>query len=210
MSNESDWQQKPPTIENPEEAAKAQEILSREPGVPRGHADLSEVKPAHTEEIESPPHRLDDEVAWCFPACAYCMVGLDRSLFELYSWHKQAAVPVTSYRTDKPIAQLEGVDISRNPWFHTIQGIDMADANLFREYIESYEFRDHKSNLSWRLHFRPVRIADPFFDSDVKISVAVYLLLPECITTKRRVVITREPGLALQELRLGVRQLPKD
>ncbi len=209
MSDSPDWTAKPPALENPKEAAEAQEILAREHSVPRGHEDLSEIKSIHKEEVNPSPKNLDSDHAWYFPACAYCMIGMDRSLFELYSWYKHAAVPVLTHRAEKPIAELEGVDISKNPWFYTVQGIDQNDARAFKEYIESYEFNDRKNNLQWRLHIQPMRTTDPFMDSDVRVGVPMYLMLPECLTTRRRVMVTREPGLALNPLRLGVRQLPK-
>lgn len=204
MSDDLRWTEHPPTIDNPDEAKKAQEILDREPGVPRGQQTAEDLKPAHREELSPLSSQLDPERAWFFTALAYCMVGMDRSLFELYAQHLDQPVDVITYRPqDKPIALFDGADIRSNPWFYTIQGIPHELAMGFIDYIESFKFNDQTRSLEWVLGAHHTRLADPLV-TDQRVGASVYLLLPECLSSRRRVVVTQEPGLKLDELCLGI------
>jgi len=200
MSSES-WINEPPRLLNPSEAEEATKVLRRPVNEPAGHTDLKELRAAHIEEISPSPARLDHDKLWFFPGLAYCMMRMDRSLFELYSWATDKAVSVMSYRADKPIALFHGADISDNPWFYTVQGVDQGLGKLFSDYISTYRFRDSKRNAEWRLVPTATRIADPFANSE---GIDVTLLLPANLTSNRRVVIVQEPGLRLQQLILGV------
>jgi len=203
MSEDLSWTENPPAIENPDEARQAQEILSRESGVPRGHETAEDLRPAHVENLEPPPKQLSKEQAWFFPALAYCMLGMDRSLFELYAKHLDEEIPVTTYRSEKPISLFDGADITTNPWFYTVQGIPPETAVGFAEFIQTFQFNDPLRKLEWALHIHDTRIADPFLKE--RTGVSVTLLLPECLTSRRVAVVTRESGLRLDPLHLGLR-----
>jgi hypothetical protein len=197
----------PPVITNPDEAAKAEEILKREHGVPRGHTDLSDAPPAHQETISPSPQCLDDQRVWFFPAFAYCMVGIDRSVFELFSHEIGKPVDIVTYRAEKPVALFDGGDIRSNPWFYTVQGLEPDLATQFCDYIETFLFNDAPRDLSWCLKLREIRIADPFVRGKRE-GVEVIVFLPECLTSQKRVGILREPGLLLAPLILGVEPAP--
>lgn len=193
-----------PGFEDYEEALAAHEVLSRPSGVPRGHEQLGMLRKSHTEEIAPSPKYLDRDRTWFVPALAYCMMRMDRSLFELYSWAIDKDIDVISHRTDRPITEFRGVDVSKNAWFHTIQGIDSSLAGAFIEYIKTYKFNDKINSVEWCLHAVPLRIADPFSDGDIKSGIDAIVFLPECMTTKRKVCITREAGLQLMTPELGI------
>lgn len=180
MSEDLSWTQRPPSLDDPEEAVAARKILEREPGVARGHAGLGMLRQVDKEEYAADPNRLDSDKAWFVPCLAYCMVGLDRSLFELYSWAVDTTFSVITYKTGSPLFTFDGVDVRENPWFHTIQGIDRELRAPFVDYVESYEFRRKEIGLSWNLKAFTTRIADPFVRSDVREGASVTFLLPEC------------------------------
>ena len=202
------WTGKPPRITNPEEAAAAERILRERPGEPKGHEKLDELRPAHSEELSPAPSRLDPELRWFFPALAYSMMGMDRSLFELFSWAAQAAVRVSSHRADQPIADFAGADVSANPWFYTVQGIGREQADEFISYVETYRFDDPNRRLNWQLSFQELRVADPFV-ADSRVGTYLTFLLPECLTSGRRTSVVRPAGLLLDRPLLGIRTEPE-
>lgn len=207
MPEDLSWIDRPPKIDNLEEAERAQQILSRESGVPRGHESLQQLKLVHREEFSPAPAQLDDQQAWFINGLAYCMMGLDRSLFELFSHGLHAAVPVVTYRTDAPLALFDGVDVSQNQWFYTIQGISPDQARDFVDYIETFRFDDPRRTVSWHLAVHTIRIADPFYvEGGMRRGVYARLVLPGCITTKRRVVVRVPPGLTLNTPVLALEQ----
>jgi hypothetical protein len=198
--------ERPPAILNPVEAAKAEAILARPSNVPRGHEKLDDLKPIHREEVAPSPAQLTADRAWFFPGLAYCMMGMDRSLFELFSHGLGQAVAVTTHRTSDPVVLFDGVDVRTNPWFHTIQGIDPALLSPFCEYIETFRFTDPRKQVDWILSARTLRIADPFVSSTAKVGVNVVTLLPTCLSTRREVVVRQQAGLTLQPVVLGIRR----
>lgn len=193
-----------PGFEDYEEARSAHEVLARPSGVPRGHERLGMLRKSHVEEIAPSPKYLDRERTWFIPALAYCMMRMDRSLFELYSWAIDKDIDVVSYRTDSPLVTFSGVDISKNPWFHTVQGAETPIAGAFTEYIKTYKFNDTINNVEWCLHAAPLRIADPFHDGEMRSGIDAIVFLPECMTTKRKVCVIKGAGLHLGIPELGI------
>ncbi len=187
------------------EAREANQILSREHSVPRGHQDLSDLRPAKREELSPSPKRLDPEKRWFFPALAYCMVGLDRSLFALFESQLCAEVRVTTYKTPSPVSLLTNVDVSDQPWFHLVQGIDRGMGQAFVDFIETFRFRG--KDEEWSLGSRLTRIADPFAEGDERVGHEVVFLLPVNLTQGRQVAMVRPPGLHLATPVLGVREV---
>lgn len=201
----------PPGFQDPEEATEAQKILQREHSVERGHEKLDELKPVHNEDYQPAPDQLDPELVWFFPALAYCMVGMDRSLFELFSWAAKRSIKVVTHQADKPVALFEGADISDNRWFYTLQGIERGIVDEFSGYIETYQFNDKQRELQWRLIAHKLRIRDPFAfaKTGVHQGADAVVLLPECLTTRRCVIPVQEPGLRLDQLKLGMALSPE-
>lgn len=193
-----------PAFEDREAADKAHEILRRPSNVPMGHTDLSEARPAHKEDITNPRGALSPNMVWILPGLAYCMVGIDKSLFELYSNHADKVVKVTTHRSETPLFHFDGVDTTRNAWFYTIQGVEDEIGASFCDFVQSFLFNDQPKGLQWRITMRNARIADPFAKGKRRIGINTVLFLPECITTKRRVTVIQEPGLTLDKLVLGV------
>jgi len=197
------WVEQPPSIDNPAEAKEAHEVLRREKNVPRGHVEGKDLRPSHTEEVSPPPKALNPDLVWFFPGLAYCMIGLDRSMFDMYASNINDEVNVTTYRANKPIVLFDGADISANSWFYTIQGIAPTIGQSFIDFIETFQFRDALKSLEWAISVKTVRVADPFVTGKVE-GVWLQLALPRCLTSNRHVTVTGEPGLQLNDLRLGV------
>ncbi len=200
--------QAPPSIENPEEAAKAHEILSRPHSVPRGQINTDELREAHREEIQPAPKRLADDTWWFLPGLAYCMIGADRSLFDLYSAHLGRAIDVVTHRTSAPVCLFRGADVSDNPWFHTVQGIDPKEGPGFIDFIETFEFVDNRKSLSWGVRVELTRIADPFSSSTAQRDGAwLRIVAPVCITNRRRVEVVKPAGFNLDAVELGIARI---
>lgn len=206
MPEDHSWMERPPAILNPVEAARADAILARPANVPRGHEKLDDLKPIHREEVAASPAQLTADLSWFFPGLAYCMMGMDRSLFELFSHGAGQGVEVVTHRTSDPVVLFDGVDVRTNPWFHTVQGIDPALMSSFCGYIETFRFTDPRKQVEWILSARTIRIADPFMSSTAKRGVDVIVLLPTCVSTHREVVVRQQAGLTLQPVILGIRR----
>lgn len=203
MSEDLSWTEKPPRILNPEEAEEAGRILSRKPGEPRGHEKLADLKQAHREELSPSPSGLDPDLSWFFPGLAYCLMGMDRSLFELFSHGMGKPVPVTTYRADSPLVDFQSVDVSGNPWFYTLQGIPQDQGPGFSDYIQTFQFNDRANYVSWELTVAEIRLADPFRSESTRTGVDCSVLLPAC-SNGRRVVLSQLPGLALNRPCLAI------
>ena len=204
MSTES-WAEAPPSLDNPVEASEAQKILDRPHGIPTGHTEVTALRKPHQEPVSPTPACLDEGWNWFFPGLAYCMVGLDRSMFDLFACSRDHELDVRTYTTDAPVALFDGADISDNKWFHTVQGLRGEDTQAFIDFIETFQFNDPRSGLEWSISAIPVRVADPFVKPG-RIGKYVSFMLPTCLTSSRRVVVTVPPGLRLQAPRLGVQQ----
>jgi hypothetical protein len=188
---------------DPAEAAAANEVLARPKNEAVGNISLKDLKPVFKEHQQPSPDRLDPDYCWFFPALAYCMMGMDKSLFELYFWALDKSLEVRSYKADKLLATFSGADVTNNPWFYIIQGIPKDTADDFKNYIETYEFR-RPVDSKWCLRGQYVRYPDPFYTGTPKVGVDLCVLLPVCLTTKRKVIILTAPGLALENLELGI------
>lgn len=170
------------------EAAHAHQLLQRPTGEAYGHTTTSEV-PALKEHYEADPNVLPDGHSWFFPALAYCLVGVDKSLFELCTWNTQVQMRVKTYQAAKPIAKFNGVDVTRNRWFYTIQGIPLDQHDVFAAFASSMIFR--KPGRSWGLALEVHRIADPYSGRGIDCT----FLLP--YTTVKKVEVTTPAGLLL-------------
>ena len=141
---------------DPVEAAAANEVLARPKNEAAGNTSLKDLKPVFKEHQQSSPDRLDPDYCWFFPALAYCMMGMDKSLFELYFWALDKSLEIRSYKADKLLATFAGADVTNNPWFYTIQGIPKDVSEDFKNYIETYEFR-RQVDSKWCLRGQYVR-----------------------------------------------------
>lgn len=148
---------------------------------------------------------LDESKVWFFPALVYTLIGLDRSMFELYAWESGNEFTYNTVRTPAPVATFDGVDISKSAWFHTVQGLDQSLSLDFIDYMSSFLFRDPSGAKEWAINFTEVRMRDPVWKGDPR-PVDIVFALPECRTNGKKVVVTTEPGPELGPVSLGVYQ----
>jgi hypothetical protein len=200
----------PARFEDPDKAVKALELLRRPAGTASGHTTVNEVKPAAKESYAPSPSYLDPDYFWVFPALAYCMVGIDKSLFSLYTWNTGVELDVTTYLTETPICVFENIDISKNRWFYTVQGIPMEYSKDFTYFVESFVFKHDLRNEHWSLSVQQERCADPFASSLLeRTGTYINILLPTCTTKNLQVSISKSSGLQLTEPVLSIMPMKK-
>lgn len=189
-----------PVIYNPEEAEKAMKILERPPGVPYGHKDVSEVR--KRESLSPSPTRLPQDKAWFLPGLLYVIVGLDKSIFELYHFESGVDLQPVTYRADNTLFTFDGVDPGsiKNPWFGTIQGIDMEYASDFVTFVSTALFKTKTD--AWSINSVQSRLRDPFAAEAT--GVDCWFLMPVGHRTGRTFRFKTEAGLLLQTPTLEV------
>lgn len=197
------WMQNKPEVD-PEEVMRVNAILQRPTGVPTGHDTTEDVKPVTKEEYTPAPSQLDSQLAWLFPGLVYCMVGVDKSLFDLFTKATDKPVEVQTHLFDRQLMEIEGMRKLSSNWMHTLQGIDPALHREFCEFVASHRFRDPHRNLEWVVSAQDLRIADPCLSELQRQGATVTFFLPECVTSSRKVVVRQPPGLLLDSLILGV------
>lgn len=191
-------------VVDPDEALKSAEALLR-------HTEDPEDTPVHHGEITAerrheeptPATSLDPDWAWFFLGLAYSLIGVDRSLFEVYQAAGDFTIPVRTHRSDEPLIAIKGVDFRNNPWAYIIQGIPHDHAVRFRQFAESYRFQSPAG--VWCVRHVDTRIADPFKTPRVGADIAV--AAPLNLQTGRGIGIVTPAGLALQTPVFGVGQL---
>jgi len=192
---------RPPELVNPAEAAAASKILARPSNTPSGHTKVDDLRCASDEEFLPTPTGLDPDYTWVFPGLLYVMVGLDRSIFELYGVDLNKTIEVKTYRAESPVANFNGANVTANQWFYVLQGIPVELGQDFLRYMHSYVFRDMQKSREWTVESRATRIRDPFASDTV--GHFVHFLLPRC-STGRYVTVAQAPGLHLGELWLSM------
>jgi hypothetical protein len=188
------------------EAAAAAAALRPPRNEPLGSTTLDELAGPHAEEVSPPPRALSPDLAWFLPGMLYCVVGLDRSVFHMFSWAAKRDVRVVTHVASSPLVDIPHAGSIEHPWFATLQGVDPAVAGPLVDYVESYRFNDQRRRLSWSVVATTLRIADPF--SEEKRGVDVIALLPRCHTRAggRRIAPASEYNLQLERPRLVVIQ----
>lgn len=167
-------------------------------------------QPVHRTQIDAekrheeatPAYELSSEYQWYYLGFAYCLIKVDRSLFEVFQAAGDLSIPVKTHRSDKPLVQVAGADFAKNPWAYIIQGIPVSIAPTFTDFVASYQFRKIDTGDSWCCHFQPVRIADPFFQG-FRRGVDVMVALPANLTKKRRFCLLSEQTLLLETPTFG-------
>lgn len=204
----NDWMQHPPGYVNPEEARKAVEILKRPKGVPRDPQDVKDIPSTKAETIDTTPSRLDPEWAWFFPGLLYMVVGLDKSIFHLYSQWRKQEVAVKTYQSQELVAQFGDPRVDANPWLSLIQGVPVSEAQDLRGFIESFVFRrDKPQPAEYMVSCRKTRVADPFVASSPRKGVDITFLLPTSVLSGKQVIIAKEAGLTLETPVLSITQI---
>lgn len=201
------WMQNKAAVEDPEEVLRAHAILKRPANVPTGHDTTDDLKPVVKEEYLPVPSELDSQLSWFFPGLVYYMIGVDKSLFDLFVKATDRDVGVRSHLFDRQLLEIEGVRKLDNNWIHTLQGIDPGLYHSFTEFVISHQFRDPIRNLEWVVEAKELRIADPCTSTMERKGVSVTFFLPECVTSGRKVVVRQPPGLLLDALILGVERV---
>ncbi len=162
-----------PVVENPKEAIKATQDLKRAPNVPRGQTSLLDLTSPQLN-IKS-PNRLSPEVGWFCPGLAYCMMGMDKDLFELYAWAIDKSVRVDTIITPNPVIEIEMLDTSKQRWFHILQALEQPLDKQFSDYISTYKFRNSEKNIVWSLRIVEREYVDPFSISFNKVKIRILL-----------------------------------
>jgi hypothetical protein len=206
-----DWMGKPPAFVDPEEARKAAEILKRPAGVPRDPQELKDVPTMKAESLDSPPPRLDPEWTWFFPGLLYMIVGLEKSVFQLYSQWKGQDTPVKTYQAGEHIAKFNHPQVDVNPWLSIVQGIPVADGKPFREFVESFLFRRAQPVVAeYVVQAKKVRVADPFASGTSRVGTDMYFLLPKSMLASKEVVVIRGAGLTLDTPILNIKPMREE
>lgn len=187
MAEDFSWMNNPPSIENTEDALKAMKILKRPTGVPYGHTNVSRV---NSEEYSPAPKQLDPEKSWIFPGLLYCMIGLDRSIFDLFSIEYNVTINISTHLSTKPVYLYNDRCIQSNKWFYTVQGIDSKYESYFRAFCETFKFRNALANITtiWGVTTLNHRIVDPFASTSLeKKGANITVILPINFTEHWRV-----------------------
>jgi len=199
MDSDLSWMQKPPELLG-EEALEASRAFARKANVPTYVEGVDQARPAARESVIPAPVRLSRDKLWVFPALLYTMVGLDKSLFELYTLQFGVEIPVVSYRADRPVVGLLGAEAKADSWFGVLQGVDPVAGRAALTFLETFTFRNPRNGLEWSVTANSQRMADPFAAGS---GIDVELLLPRCLTRNRRVVVVQDAGLDLRPVVLG-------
>lgn len=187
-----------------EEVNAAHRILRTPRNEPLGHATLEELCNAEREKVSPAPRRLDPDLRWFLPGPLYCVMGLDRSIFHLFAWARKRDVPVVTHLAAKPVVEIFRAE-SIHPWLATVQGVHPDIAGPLVDYVESYRFEDRARGLTWCASAVELRVADPFAQERVGVSLIAFL--PECLTSGRRLVPESLTNLTLERPRLVVRKV---
>ena len=205
------WAKQPATVEKSETFDAALSV----PAIPRGHTLLNEVQSLDKEEYGPAPDRLHDGVTWFYPALIYCVVGVNKSLFELYKLGARTKFRVGTYLSESPIIRFAGMDMAQDTatynWLRTVQCIPEDDAIPFISYIESFEFRGPPGGVNWKAKFQKIRIADPFCrrTNGDRIGAEVWVALPYDLMHNKVIGIVKDAGLRLDPPILGVMDVPR-
>lgn len=195
----SSWMNKPPEFIDPEKSIAAHKVLKREKGVPRDFQNVADVASNKVEKVMPSPARLDPEWGWCFPGLLYLIVGLDKSLFHLYSQWSNVDVPVRTHQSPSHVAVFNNQVVDSNPWMSILQGVPISELQNIRDFIESFSFRRKEPmEIEYGVETKKVRIADPFATTSPKVGVDVVFFLPVAISHQRKVIVQKEAGLTLQ------------
>lgn len=113
-------------------------------------------------------------MTWYLPGLLYALVGLDRSVFEMYRAASGKSLRVRCHATQEPLMGLLGSSLkSSNPWFYTIQGIPHGDAPGFEAYLASFVFR--APGGTWTASWGAGEVVDPFWSGNRWVPVRVAL-----------------------------------
>lgn len=175
----------------------------RVPGdTPLGGDTLSELASPTRESIMPDPPYLDPELCWVMPGLLYCVMGLDKSVFHLFSWAMKRDVQVCTHLAPTALIDLVSSSSKGHPWLGTVQGVSPELSGRLVDYIESFRFNDPRGN-AWCACAHQMRIRDPFSAQDTGVSVVLFL--PECLTTGRWLALESEYNLGLERPRVVVR-----
>ena len=207
MGNSESWMNNPPAFENPEEALEATRVLKRPGGVPRDPQEVSEVPSTASEQLLPSPNNLDRDWLWVAPGLLYTIVGLDKSIFQLFSHALNTGIPVRTYQSQEHVFKFGNPIVDANPWFSIVQGIPLDKEAEFVGFVESFLFRRQtaKGVLEFTVACRRSRIADPFRQSIPKEGVDVILLLPQ-VVGGNEVIIRNPAGLLLETPVLSIQK----
>jgi hypothetical protein len=193
----------PETIPHTIEAGaleRAKQVTSAPAGEPVHHTTIDAEK--RFESI-TPATGLDPDLQWYCLGLAYCLIKIDRSLFEVFQAAGNLSMPIQTHQADHPIMQIPGVNLVGNPWSGIVQGIPPRHGAAFREFVSSYQFNRIDTGDQWCCTFQDIRSGDPMVSGERR-GVNIWYALPHNLTTKRRIALLREPGLMLADPILGV------
>lgn len=154
-------------------------------------------------EEATPTTALDPTFDWFVLGFAYCLVRIDRSLFEVFQAAGNLTLPLKTHRSQGQLASVIGADLSGNSWMYIVQGVPKAYTQRFMDFVASYRFVRRDTAEDWCCTFQAVRIHDPF-SGDRSVS-EVWYALPHNLTRGRRLTLMNEATrLLLQTPEFGM------
>lgn len=190
----------PHSIE-PGALARARQITSDPADTPVHHTTIDA-----DQRFESvvPATGLDPAYQWFCLGLAYCLIKIDRSLFEVFQAAGNLSIPIKTHRADRSIIDIPASNYEVNPWSAMIQGIPREHGRNFIDFIASYKFDRKDTGHQWCCNFQELRCADPLASEASRAAVNIWFALPRNMTTGRQITILRPPGLLLDRPVFGV------
>lgn len=158
--------------------AVAKEVDARPYGTVLAH---SRVEADQRFEEGQERRRLDPDLTWIHLGFAYVMIGIDRSLFEVFNAAAPAGEQLTvkTVTTPGPVASVIGAEYHRNPWSRMVQGIPADKARAFIDFVASYRFDRKATGVTYWCNFQEVTCADPTEpEASPLIKVPIWFALP--------------------------------
>ncbi len=190
----------PPSEFDPAELSRIRQVIADPAGQPVHHTTIDVDK---RYEIPTSATELDPTYRWFFLGFAYCLIKIDRSLFEVFQAAAGRSIPIKTHRAEQPIGLVRGADFARNQWAYFIQGIPGSVADTFIDFVASYEFKRADTKERWCCNFKEVRIADPLVLT-AKRGVPVMFALPSNLSRLRRLDLLGGQSLLLETPTFGV------
>lgn len=169
-----------PTEFSPAEMARLRGIGTKPAGIVSGVARMDAEK--RFEELEA-GQPLSSDYAWFCLGLAYCMVKIDRSLFEVFQSAGNRSFALKTHRADSALCTVDKASYHTNPWSATVQGLPRNLGQTFADFVSSYEFVRKDTGDTWKVEWLSAPVHDPFVAGHV---VDIHYAMPVNVTKKRK------------------------
>lgn len=169
-----------PTEFSVAEMARLQGINRKPAGLISGTAKMDAER--RFEELE-PGRSLSSDYAWFCLGLAYCLVKIDRSLFEVFQAAGNQSFQLKTYRADKALCHIDRAKYHENPWSATVQGLPHNLAVQFSDFVSSYDFVRKDTGDTWKVEWISAQMNDPFHESHL---VDIHYAMPVNVTKRRK------------------------